>query len=74
MNFTDYIKQWINQNPGKAVGGFAGLVLGIFILALGIPRTIIVILFVLIGLLIGKLKDDRVSVIDEIKGIFSRKR
>ncbi len=74
MNFTDYIIQWINQNPGKAVGAFTGLVLGVFILTIGIPRTMIVILFVLIGLLIGKLKDDRISVIDEIKGIFSRKR
>lgn len=74
MNFTDYIIQWINQNPGKAVGALAGLVLGIFILSIGIPKTIIVILFVLIGLLIGKLKDDRVSVINEIKGIFSRKK
>jgi uncharacterized membrane protein len=74
MNFTDYILHWVNQNPGKAVGALAGLVLGIFILTVGIPRTIIVILFVLIGVLIGKLKDDRISVINEIKGIFSRKR
>jgi uncharacterized membrane protein len=74
MNFTDYILHWVNQNPGKTVGALAGLVLGIFILTVGIPRTIIVILFVLIGVLIGKLKDDRISVINEIKGIFSRKR
>lgn len=74
MNFTDFLIEWINRNPGKAVGGLAGFLLGIFILAIGIPRTIIVILFVLIGLLVGKLRDDRISVIEEIKGLFSRKR
>ncbi len=74
MNFTDSLIEWINRNPGKAVGALAGFLLGIFILAMGIPRTIIVILFILIGLLIGKMRDDRISVIEEIKGLFSRKR
>ncbi len=74
MTFTDSLIQWINRNPGKTVGALAGLLFGIFILTIGIPRTIIVILFVLIGLLIGKLRDDRISVIEEIKGLFSRKR
>jgi len=74
MTFLEYVKEWINGNPGKAAGAFIGFILGIFILSIGFVKTLLIIIFILIGFIIGKLRDDKVSVIDQIKGIFNRNR
>ena len=73
MNFFRFVGDWINTNPGKAVGLFLGLVLGLFILFLGFLKTLFVFLFVAIGYLIGKLKDDKISFLGEFRRFFSRK-
>ncbi|MFC1670013.1 DUF2273 domain-containing protein [Spirochaetota bacterium] len=72
MDFFKFIMDWINENPGKAVGAIIGFLLGIFILTLGILKTIIIIIFIIIGFVIGKSRDDNVSIIDEITGIFKK--
>jgi uncharacterized membrane protein len=63
---------FVNDNPGKSVGAVAGFLLGIFILTFGVLKTIVVILFVFLGIIIGKMADDRISIIDEIRRIFRR--
>ena len=61
---------FVNDNPGKSVGAVAGFLLGILILTFGVLKTIVVILFVFLGIIIGKMADDRLSIIDEIRRIF----
>ena len=73
MDFFQFIKDWINTNPGKAAGALIGFVFGILILTMGIGKTLLIILFVIIGLVIGKMKDENISFLDEIKGLFKRK-
>ena len=74
MNFFEYISNWINENPGKATGALIGCVLGILILSVGVLKTVFVIIFIITGIVIGKIKDDNIPVIDQIKGIFTRKK
>lgn len=65
---------WIKNNPGKAAGAAIGFVAGLLILTLGILQTLLIALFILIGFIVGKLKDDDVSIVDQIKKIFNRDR
>ena len=74
MNFFKYISEWINENPGKAVGAFLGFVFGIFIFTLGFLKTFIIALLIVVGLLIGKLKDDKITIGELIKGPFKKRK
>lgn len=73
MNLTRYISDLINENPGKTVGAISGLILGILILTFGFWKTVVIILFVALGLVIGKMFDDGDSLIDAIRNLFRRK-
>ncbi len=73
MSLTRYIYDIVNENPGKSVGAVSGLALGLFILILGFWKTIVIILFIVLGILIGKMFDDGDSLIDTVKNIFRRK-
>lgn len=73
MSLTRYIYDLVNENPGKTVGAFSGLVLGILILTFGFWKTIVIILFVILGILVGKMIDDGDSFIDGIKNLFRRR-
>ncbi len=73
-DFLSEAADWIRNNPGKAAGVFIGFLAGLLILTLGPVQTLLIALFVFIGYIIGKLKDDDVSVIDQIKRIFNRDR
>ncbi|MBN2040414.1 MAG: DUF2273 domain-containing protein [Spirochaetes bacterium] len=71
-NFLNYLKDWINSNPGTAVGVIVGLVLGIFLFTLGIVKTIFLAVFMLIGYWLGRSKDEKNSVIDQVSNFFKR--
>jgi uncharacterized membrane protein len=73
MSISRYISEWVNYNPGKAVGAAAGFILGLLILIMGIAKTILIVLFILLGYTIGRMVDERVSVFDEFRNIFKRK-
>lgn len=66
IGFLDYIKDWTNKNPGKTVGIIVGLLLGIFLFTLGIVKTLLILLFMIIGYLFGRSRDENSSIIDEI--------
>jgi len=72
MSFTRYLFEYVNENPGKSVGAISGFLLGILILTFGVLKTIVVILFIILGIIIGKMADDRISIVDEIRRIFRR--
>jgi uncharacterized membrane protein len=74
MSLIDFITDWTKDNPGKAVGAIIGFVLGILLFTLGIVKTLLVIVLVAIGFFIGKTRDDNISIIDQITGLFRRNR
>ncbi len=74
MDFFDQIASWIRENPGKTVGAAAGLIVGILLFTAGWWKTLIILILVLIGYVIGKSRDENVSIIDMITGLFRRNR
>ncbi len=71
-NFLSFIKDWINRNPGTAVGIAIGLILGILLFTMGIFKTILLLLFMLFGYWLGRNKDKNKSIPDLISKIFKR--
>lgn len=62
------------MNPGKALGAMAGFMLGILLFTFGILKTLVIILLVSAGFLLGKARDENVSIVDELTGIFKKNR
>jgi uncharacterized membrane protein len=42
--------------------------------SIGIVKTLLIVLFVLIGYLLGKSRDDNVSILDELNDLFRGRR
>ncbi|HSV98406.1 MAG TPA: DUF2273 domain-containing protein [Spirochaetota bacterium] len=74
MSFLGAAGEWIGRNPGKAAGAFAGFLFGVLLFTIGIIKTLLIVLFVLIGYIIGKSRDDNVSILDELNDLFRRRR
>ncbi|PKL40676.1 MAG: hypothetical protein CVV44_03470 [Spirochaetae bacterium HGW-Spirochaetae-1] len=74
MEFLSNLANWANEHPGQALGALLGFIIGILILLFGPVKTFLVIILSLTGLIIGKMLDDRISVKDEIRGLFKRDR
>jgi len=62
------------MNPGKALGAMAGFLLGILLFTFGVMKTVVIILLVGAGFLLGKARDDNVSIVDELTGLFKKNR
>ncbi len=73
MDFLRYIGDLINNNPGKALGVFLGLLLGILLFTIGFWTTVLILALMSVGFLIGKSRDDKVPLIDTLTGLFKRK-
>ncbi len=74
MNFFSFITGWISENPGKAVGAFLGFVVGVLIMTLGFWATFFIAILIVIGVVIGKMKDDNIPVVETLRDMFRRKR
>ena len=48
----------IDQHPGKTAGVILGFVIGLFVVLLGFLKSLIIVLFVIVGYLIGKRRDE----------------
>jgi len=51
------LSSWINKNKGKFIGLLIGLILGLLVLFIGILKTVVILIFALIGLYLGYLWD-----------------
>ncbi|MCU0847800.1 MAG: DUF2273 domain-containing protein [Spirochaetes bacterium] len=74
MGLFGFISDWIRENPGKAVGAFIGFLFGILVFTIGIIKTLLITVFVLIGYVIGKSRDENISILEKIQDLFRRKR
>ncbi len=73
MDFLRYIGELINNNPGKALGIFLGLLLGVLLFTIGFWTTVLILALMFVGFLIGKSRDDKTTLADTVTGIFKRK-
>jgi len=74
VEFFNYIGGLINENPGKTLGSLAGLVLGILVFTIGFAKTLLIALLVFVGFLVGKSRDDGVSLPEALMSLFSRRK
>lgn len=52
----------LDNHPGKLIGTSLGFILGLLILILGIWRTLVLFLFVILGFILGKRQDENQSI------------
>jgi uncharacterized membrane protein len=74
MDFFEQIAAWVRENPGKTVGAAGGFIIGILLFTLGWWKTLIVLVLMAAGFIIGKSRDDNISIVDQITGFFRRNR
>jgi uncharacterized membrane protein len=67
MSAIRFILDWINQNPGSAIGAILGFVFGILLFTVGFLKMMVLLVLVLIGYSVGKSWDKKVSPLDQIK-------
>ena len=73
MEFHEKITSFVSENPGKSLGALIGFVLGILVLVFGVLKVFVIGFFIIIGILAGKMIDDKSSVMDRIMNIFKRR-
>ena len=74
MGFYEQIAAWVRENPGKTVGAAGGFIIGIMLFTLNWWKTLIVLVLMAGGFIIGKSRDDNISIVDQITGFFRRNR
>ncbi len=67
MSAIRFILDWINENPGSAIGALLGFVFGILLFTVGFLKMMVLLVLVLIGYFVGKSWDKKVSPIDQIR-------
>jgi uncharacterized membrane protein len=60
----------LDEHPGKLIGTALGFLFGLLVVILGFWKTLVLCLFILIGLLLGKRHDDHKKVFDWINRFF----
>lgn len=55
---TRFLAWAIDNHPGKLIGTSIGLVLGLLMVTLGFWRTLVLVLFTILGFVLGKRQDD----------------
>jgi uncharacterized membrane protein len=74
MSFFEQFSRWAGERPGQVIGALTGFVFGIMILLFGPVKTILVLILAAIGFILGKFRDEDVSLLDELSRIFKRKK
>jgi uncharacterized membrane protein len=58
-----------NNNRGKCIGAFIGLIIGIFVLTIGFFKTLFLVICIFLGYYFGKKVDNKESIIEIIERI-----
>ncbi len=66
----DTWQDFLSQHLGKILGVILGLLLGWMIIEYGFFKTLLVIIFVAVGFLVGKKADDNEDVLSAIRRFF----
>ena len=72
MNNNQDLMLWINRNKGKFLGLLFGFIIGLLVLLIGILKTLVILVFALIGLYLGHLLDGGASLQEIIKRLFRK--
>lgn len=72
MNNNQSLLNWINRNKGKFIGLLAGFIFGLLILLIGVLKTIVILIFALIGLYLGHLWDGGRGIQEIFKNIYRK--
>ena len=59
---TRFLVWAIDNHPGKLIGTSIGSVLGLLMVTLGFWRTLVLVLFTILGFVLGKRQDDDNSI------------
>jgi len=59
---TKFLVWALDNHPGKLLGTAVGLGLGLLMVTLGFWRTLILVLFAIVGFVLGKRQDDYQSI------------
>ena len=70
--FVEIIKDWINNNQGKAIGIGAGLLLGILLLTVGVVKSLLIFALMALGYWLGRSRDENTSISEQITGLFKK--
>ena len=62
----------ITNHPGKTVGASLGFLLGLFLITIGFWRTLVLVVFVVLGFFLGKRQDDHKDVIAWLEKTFNK--
>jgi uncharacterized membrane protein len=72
INNNQDLMFWINRNKGKFLGLLFGFIIGLLVLLIGILKTLVILVFALIGLYLGHLLDGGASLQEIIKKLFRK--
>ncbi|MDA8442555.1 MAG: DUF2273 domain-containing protein [Peptococcaceae bacterium] len=72
--FTQILLQLLDEHPGKVLGVLLGFGIGFVIVVLGFWRTLVIVLCALIGLYLGKRRDEHRDFSEVLKTFFGERR
>ena len=70
---VSYFLVWAMDNhPGKLIGTTIGFLLGLLMVTLGFWRTLVVVLFAVLGFVLGKRQDDHQDITTWLEKNFNK--
>jgi len=72
INNNRDIFMWINNNKGRFLGLLFGFIIGLLLTLIGILKTLVIIVFALIGLYLGHLLDGGASIQEILRKIVKK--
>jgi len=71
---SSFCLQLLERHPGKFFGAVSGFVLGLIFVLLGFWRTLVILLFILVGFFLGKSRDENRNFAEMLQNLFGERR